>query len=241
MLSGLRRGRRGGLDRTMVLRDVLLGKAKGVTKRKKTSGGTAGGRSRKSAAKASGRPAGRARKTGPKLKAATAAGAKLKRAAGPAAGPQQRRRQKKLKTQLSKKELKEFREILLTKRRQLLGDLTGMEQVAATQKGSGNLSSMPTHMADVGTDNFEHEFTLGLLESEQALLREINEALARIGERTYGICLGTGRQIPKLRLRAKPWAKYTVQYTRMLEKGLVRAQEADQGESPEAPDESEEQ
>jgi len=145
------------------------------------------------------------------------------------------------KTRLSRKELAEFREMLLAKRRTLLGDLSGMEEETAGKKGRRNLSSMPTHMADVGTDNFEHEFTLGLLESEQALLREINEALARIDERTYGICLGTGRQIPKLRLRAKPWAKYTVQYTRMMEKGLVRTQEDDQGEPPEEPNESEEQ
>ena len=131
--------------------------------------------------------------------------------------------------------------MLLAKRRTLLGDLSGMEEETASKKGSRNLSSMPTHMADVGTDNFEHEFTLGLLESEQALLREINEALARIDARTYGICLGTGRQIPKLRLRAKPWAKYTVQYARMLETGLVDTQKADQGEPPETPDESEQQ
>jgi len=90
------------------------------------------------------------------------------------------------------------------------------------QAGGGNLSSLPTHMADVGTDNFEHEFTLGLLESEQALLREIDEQLVRIEEKTYGICMGTGQPIPKARLRAKPWAKYTVEFTRMLEKGLAR-------------------
>lgn len=140
---------------------------------------------------------------------------------------------KKKKTRLTKTRLAEFRQMLLTKRQQLLGDLSGMEQLAAGQKGSGNLSTMPTHMADVGTDNFEHEFTLGLLESEQALLREINAALGRIEDRTYGICLGTGEPIPKARLNAKPWAKYTVEYTRMLEQGLVRPQEEDSGQEGE--------
>jgi RNA polymerase-binding protein DksA len=126
------------------------------------------------------------------------------------------------KTTLSKKELDEFREILMAKRRSLLGDMSGMSW-SGDQASSGNLSTMPTHMADVGTDNFEHEFTLGLLESEQALLTEINQALQRIDERTYGICLGTGEPIPKARLKAKPWAKYTVEYARMLEKGLAHA------------------
>jgi RNA polymerase-binding protein DksA len=138
------------------------------------------------------------------------------------------------KTYLSKAELEEFREMLVQKRRTLLGDLSGMEKQTASQQASGNLSTMPTHMADVGTDNFEHEFTLGLLESEQALLREIDEALKRIDDRTYGMCLGTGQVIPKARLKAKPWAKYTVEYARMLEKGLVRPGEPvlEQAEEP---------
>ncbi len=129
--------------------------------------------------------------------------------------------------------------MLLAKRAQLLGDMTGMEQLASAQRGSGNLSSMPTHMADVGTDNFEHEFTLGLLESEQAVLREIDEALERVAGGTYGICLGTGEPIPKARLNAKPWAKYTVEYTRMLEKGLVRP--SDESERPEEAESEEEE
>jgi RNA polymerase-binding protein DksA len=126
------------------------------------------------------------------------------------------------KTYLSKKDLEEFREMLLEKRRSLLGDLSGMEAQSTNNQESGNLSNMPTHMADVGTDNFEHEFTLGLLESEQAMLREIEDALRRIADRSYGICLGTGEDIPKARLKAKPWAKYTVEYARLMEKGLIR-------------------
>jgi RNA polymerase-binding transcription factor DksA len=147
------------------------------------------------------------------------------------------------KSPLSKKELMDFRNLLIQKRRTLVGDLSGMEQETTGNQSSGNLSSMPTHMADVGTDNFQQEFTLGLLESEQAMLREINEALARVDENTYGICLGTGQAIPLTRLRAKPWAKYTVEYARMLEKGLVRPPDADHDEEgredEEEPDEEE--
>jgi DnaK suppressor protein len=190
----------------------------GVAKTSKTSGGS---RRRKSSAKVSARTS-RVKAAGsPKGRGAT-------RKAKPA--PRKVARAGKKKTHLSKKELTEFQEMLLEKRRQLVGDLTGMEAQAISELGGGNLSSMPTDMADVGTDNFEREFTLGLLESEQVLLREIDEALGRIEDRTYGICLGTGEPIPKARLRAKPWAKYTVEYTRMLEKGLVRLPEHEEGQ-----------
>jgi RNA polymerase-binding protein DksA len=128
------------------------------------------------------------------------------------------------KSPLSRAELKEFRQMLLDKRRALLGDMTHMEAEALRtnrQEGTGDLSKIPTHDADVGTDNFEQEFTLGLLESERTLLVEINEALERIDKGTYGICLGTGLAINKARLRARPWSKYCIEYARMLEKGLV--------------------
>ena len=103
-----------------------------------------------------------------------------------------------------------------------MGDVNGMEEHSNNNQNGGNLSSMPTHMADVGTDNFEHEFTLGLIESEQSLLQEINRALQRIEAGTYGVCLGTGQRIPIARLRAKPWAKYTVKFAQMIEEGQVK-------------------
>ena len=200
-----------------------------MAKGKKSSAGRTRSRPKKSAAKASSRRARRPAGAATKVKKARPARAAAKPKKAKPAARKSLTPRKKRKTRLSKAQLAEFREMLLTKRQQLLGDLSGMEEVAAGQKGSGNLSSMPTHMADVGTDNFEHEFTLGLLESEQALLREIDAALGRIEDHSYGICLGTGEPIPKARLKAKPWAKYTVEYTRMLEQGLVRPQEEDSG------------
>jgi len=149
------------------------------------------------------------------------------------------------KTPLSKSELNEFRQMLLEKRRALVGDMTGMAAEALRtnrQEGTGNLSKIPTHDADVGTDNFEQEFTLGLLESERALLSEIDEALDRISKGTYGICLGTGQAIPKARLRARPWAKYCIEYAKMVEKGLApRGGERRQGEHLEYGEDEEEQ
>jgi RNA polymerase-binding transcription factor DksA len=77
---------------------------------------------------------------------------------------------------------------------------------------------MPQHMSDVGTDNFEQEFNLDLAESERRLVKEIDEALMRIYNSVYGVCLVTGAPIGKPRLDAKPWAKYTIETVRELER-----------------------
>ena len=125
---------------------------------------------------------------------------------------------------LSAASLKRFQKILLEKRREILVNVFEIEDEALKKSrmdSSGDLSSMPIHMADLGSDNFEQEFALGLMDSERKLLKEIDEALERIEKKTYGICLGTGDLIPIARLEAQPWAKYSVEYARKIEKGLV--------------------
>jgi DnaK suppressor protein len=128
-------------------------------------------------------------------------------------------------TFLTPSETEQFRELLLAKRAEILGDVSTLHNEATTkdrQEAAGNLSSMPIHMADLGTDNYELEFTLGLIEGERAILREIDEALERIRQGTYGVCLATGRPIGKARLKAKPWAKYCYEYTLAQEQGQGR-------------------
>src|SRR4029453_6720346 len=110
----------------------------------------------------------------------------------------------------------------LDKRRELVGDMSQMEREALRSSGSSNLSTLPLHMADMGTDNYEQEFTLGLVEKDRNLLREINAALAKIQNGTYGICEGTGKPISKPRLEAQPWARYSIEYARQLERGNFR-------------------
>ena len=100
--------------------------------------------------------------------------------------------------------------------------MSQMEREALRSAGGSNLSNLPLHMADMGTDNYEQEFTLGLVEKDRGLLREINSALAKIQNGTYGICEGTGKPIAKASLEAKPWAKYSVEYMQKLENGLIR-------------------
>jgi RNA polymerase-binding transcription factor DksA len=121
-----------------------------------------------------------------------------------------------IKTKLSRKELNAYRDLLLLKRRQLVGDLHAMED-QALRSGGGNLSHMPIHMADIGTDTFDQDFTLSLAENERQQLREIDQALQRIADGTYGVCQMTGKPIPKARLDAKPWAKYTIEAARIAE------------------------
>jgi DnaK suppressor protein len=121
-----------------------------------------------------------------------------------------------IRTKLTKKELNYYRDLLLLKRRQLVGDLSTMEE-QALRSGGGNLSHMPIHMADIGTDTFDQDFTLSLAENERQQLREIDQALQRIDDGTYGVCQMTGKPIPKARLEAKPWAKYTIEAARIAE------------------------
>jgi len=122
-------------------------------------------------------------------------------------------------------EIGKFKDLLLAKRNEILGNVISMEDEALHRQRS-DLSNMPIHMADIGTDNYETEYTLGLVESERKLMREIDEALDRIENCTYGICEGSGKSIPKTRLEAIPWARYCVEYARLLEKGLVREKDS---------------
>ena len=128
------------------------------------------------------------------------------------------------KGHLSSTDIEHFKQLLLEKRREILRNVSEIEDEALKKSrldASGDLSSMPIHMADLGTDNYEQEFVLGLMDSERKLLKETEDALERIENGTYGVCEGTGKRIPKARLEANPWARYCVEYARMLEQGLA--------------------
>ena len=115
-----------------------------------------------------------------------------------------------------------FKSVLLLKRREILHNVFEIEGETLKKSrldAAGDLSSMPIHMADIGTDNYEQEFALDLMDGERKILLEIDEALERLEEGTYGICEGTGRPIPKARLKAQPWARYCVEYAKMVEEG----------------------
>lgn len=127
------------------------------------------------------------------------------------------------KTFLTKKQLREFKELLLVKRAELVGDVSNLTMQGLGKDGAhgGEFSSMPIHMADLGSDNWEQEFNLDLLANERSLVRQIDETLVRIENRTYGICVATHNPISIERLKAKPWAKYCIEYARRREEGRL--------------------
>ena len=123
---------------------------------------------------------------------------------------------------LSAKECREFKKLLVERRELLESDVNHMHDNALNKsaaRASGDLSTVPFHMADVGTDNFEHEFTLGLIENEQVELREIDEAIERIDGGDFGICEACDKPIPKSRLKVIPYARLCIACKRDEENG----------------------
>ena len=110
---------------------------------------------------------------------------------------------------MKKSEMNEYRDVLMGLRARLRGDVSQLADEALKrnrQEASGDLSTMPIHMADIGSDNFEQDFTLTLLESEEQTLAKIETAIVRITDGTYGTCETCGEGIPKTRLLAIPYA-----------------------------------
>jgi len=124
---------------------------------------------------------------------------------------------------MKKAELKIYKDRLLLLRARLRGDVSQMADSALKQsrtEANGDLSSMPIHMADLGTDNFEQEFTLSLMESDAGTLEKIEAALERIEEGAYGQCEEGGAKIPKTRLNALPYATMCVKCASEYEQGF---------------------
>lgn len=132
---------------------------------------------------------------------------------GKAAGSHARNGKPRIKSEWSK-----FYQNLLDLRERLLAQMSGLAKESAEEMASYSL-----HMADSGTDNFDRDFALSLLSSDQDAIYEIEEALKRIEKNTYGICELTGKQIPKARLEAIPWTRFTVEAQAQLEReGALR-------------------
>jgi len=114
---------------------------------------------------------------------------------------------------LKKSEVKEFKQLLLAIRARLRGDVSAMADVALKrnrENGAVETSTMPIHMADLGSDNFEQEFTLSLVESEEDTLSAIETALERVEEGVFGICEECGSPIAKSRLQAIPYTSLCI-------------------------------
>ena len=126
---------------------------------------------------------------------------------------------------LKKTELEEFKRLLLTLRARIRGDVKHLTDEALDRNENGSESKSPTHLAELGTETYEQDFALRRVENEQEVLDEIEEALKRIEDESYGICGGcqeAGRSmskslIPKTRLRVIPYARNCVECERKRE------------------------
>src|SRR5436190_24154730 len=117
-----------------------------------------------------------------------------------------------------KPEWQKYYETLIDLRERLVLQMNGLAKESAEE-----LAGYSLHMADSGTDNFDRDFALSLLSSDQDAVYEIEEALKRIEKHTYGICELTGKAIPRARLEAIPWTRFTVEAQAQLEKeGALR-------------------
>ena len=126
---------------------------------------------------------------------------------------------------LKKLELKEYKKKLLGLRARLRGDVEQLTDEALDRSESGGGTKSPTHNAELGTGNYEQEFSLRVAESDQELLKEIDAALKRIDTGTFGACEGcleegkspSKAMILKTRLRAIPYTRNCVECERKRE------------------------
>lgn len=126
---------------------------------------------------------------------------------------------------LSSRELQKFKNLLLEFRDRIVGDIQFLTTDNLHRMGretGADLSGASQHSADHGTDNFDREFALSLATTEQDVLYEVDEALMRIEEGTYGFCEMTGVAIEKARLEVIPYTRYSVQAQARMEQGRAK-------------------
>ena len=123
---------------------------------------------------------------------------------------------------MGKRELEKYKKLLLVEKSKLMGEMAYLTDDALnkSQKDvSGDLSGYSYHIADMATDHYDREFSLGLATNEQRILYKIDEATKRISDGTYGVCLECGKAIPKRRLVAMPYAYYCIKCQKKLDTG----------------------
>lgn len=120
---------------------------------------------------------------------------------------------------LSKQQLKQFRQLLVTERARYVNEIRSIAQNTAKspREASGDLSGYTVHMADMAADTYDRELSMDIVSSEQETLYQIDEALKRIDEGTYGVCQSCGKPITMSRLKAVPYASLCIACQRTKE------------------------
>lgn len=115
--------------------------------------------------------------------------------------------------------MKKQKQRLVELRDSMLNMIEGVSQESLRQRSEGgDASAFGMHQADAGSDAYDRDFALSLLSQEQDALNEINEALTRIENGTYGICEMSGKRIPEVRLEALPFTRFTVECQEQIER-----------------------
>ena len=120
---------------------------------------------------------------------------------------------------MKKIEMRPYKKVLIALRARLRGDVNALADAAlgSTAEANGELSSLPSHMADLGSDTFEQDNTLRLMDNEELVLEEIEGAIERIEAVTYGTCTEFEGRIPKMRLNVIPYTPICVKCASELE------------------------
>lgn len=119
----------------------------------------------------------------------------------------------KIKTPFAKTVLRKFKDLLLQQKEKLLTTVSQIEKKSlssSSKEVSGGLSTLPIHLGDLGSDQNEQDFAIGVMEGERGEIAEINDALRRIADKTYGICELCLKRIPAPRLNAVPYASLCI-------------------------------
>jgi DnaK suppressor protein len=127
-----------------------------------------------------------------------------------------------VKNKFNKKELADFKKIILKKKEEILDEIKHISEdtLKKSQKeASGDISGYTYHMADVATDAYDREFSLGLASNERKLLYELDDALKKTEDGAFGICEQCKSLIAKNRLKAVPYARLCVKCQEKKEKG----------------------
>ena len=130
-----------------------------------------------------------------------------------------------MEKEMKSEEIAQFKKLLLSLRERLVGKVDVMQGEAlkkSRQDASGDLSNVPIHMADVGTDNYERDIMIELIQNGEEGVRNIDTALEKIEEGTFGICELCAKKINKERLKAVPYAKLCIDCQREEEIDVLK-------------------
>lgn len=126
-----------------------------------------------------------------------------------------------MKKKFNKKELSDFKKLILKRKEEILEGIKHISEdtLKKSQKeAAGDISGYTYHMADVATDTYDREFSLGLASNDREELYELDDALKKIEDGTFGICEDCKSPITKTRLKAVPSARFCVSCQEKKEK-----------------------